>query len=96
MISSKRMLSSIQRSLWARERGYNPFMDDQQTFTSEISLRIKDLRVEHRTLDIEIGRLMTESPSVDQLLLQRLKKRKLWLKDMIVKLESQRIPDLDA
>jgi len=71
-------------------------MDDQQTFTSEISLRIKELRVEHRALDIEINQLMLESPSVDQLLLQRLKKRKLWLKDTIVKLESKRIPDLDA
>jgi len=71
-------------------------MDDKQTFTSEISLRIKELRVEHRTLDIEINQLMLESPSVDQLLLQRLKKRKLWLKDTIVKLESRRIPDLDA
>lgn len=71
-------------------------MDDQQTFTSEISLRIKELRVEHRALDVEINQLMTESPSVDQLLLQRLKKRKLWLKDAIVKLESRRIPDLDA
>jgi len=71
-------------------------MDDQQTFTSEISLRIKELRVEHRALDIEINQLMLEHPSVDQLLLQRLKKRKLWLKDTIVKLESKRIPDLDA
>lgn len=71
-------------------------MDDQQTFTSEISLRIKELRVEHRALDIEINQLMVESPFVDQLLLQRLKKRKLWLKDTIVKLESKRIPDLDA
>jgi hypothetical protein len=71
-------------------------MDDQQTFTSEISLRIKELRVEHRALDIEINQLLLESPAVDQLLLQRLKKRKLWLKDTIVKLESRRIPDLDA
>ena len=77
-------------------QGYNLRMDDQQIFTSEISLRIKELRVEHRALDIEINRLMVESPSVDQLLLQRLKKRKLWLKDTIVKLESKRIPDLDA
>lgn len=77
-------------------QGYNAPMDDQQTFTSEISLRIKELRVEHRALDVEINQLMLESPSVDQLLLQRLKKRKLWLKDTIVKLESRRIPDLDA
>lgn len=77
-------------------QGYNARMDDQQTFTSEISLRIKELRVEHRALDVEINQLMIESPFVDQLQLQRLKKRKLWLKDTIVKLESRRIPDLDA
>lgn len=79
-----------------RARGYNAPMDDQQTFTSEISLRIKELRVEHRNLDMEINQLLQQSPGVDQLLLQRLKKRKLWLKDAIVKLESRRIPDLDA
>jgi len=71
-------------------------MDNNQTFTSEIALRLKELRVEHRTLDLEIDQLMGKTPYVDQLMVQRLKKRKLWLKDIIVKLESQRIPDLDA
>lgn len=71
-------------------------MDDNQTFTSEIALRLRELRVEHRSLDLEIDQLMEKTPYVDQLMVQRLKKRKLWLKDIIVKLESQRIPDLDA
>lgn len=71
-------------------------MDDNQVFTNEFSLRLKELRIEHRTLDLEIDHLMGNAPYVDQLLVQRLKKRKLWLKDTIVKLESQRIPDLDA
>jgi hypothetical protein len=33
---------------------------------------------------------------VDQLRIRRLKKRRLVLKDMIVRLESELIPDLDA
>jgi hypothetical protein len=35
-------------------------------------------------------------PLVDQIMLRRLKKRKLMLKDMITQLESARIPDLNA
>lgn len=69
-------------------------MDD--SFTNELSVRLKELRIEHRTLDIEIRHLLEETTYVDQLLVQRLKKRKLWLKDTIVKLESKKIPDLDA
>jgi hypothetical protein len=46
-------------------------------------------------LDSEIGYLQ-EKPYCDQLLLQRLKKRKLWLKDSMVRIESRLIPDLDA
>jgi hypothetical protein len=51
---------------------------------------IAELREEHRDLDEAIA------PSVDQLRLTRLKKRKLKLKDWIAHLESQLIPDLDA
>ena len=57
--------------------------------------RIKQLRVEHRDLDQVIARLVND-PQVDQLMLKRLKKRKLMLKDMITQLESARIPDLNA
>ncbi|MCC7515838.1 MAG: YdcH family protein [Pseudomonadales bacterium] len=53
------------------------------------------LVAEHRQLDGEIATLQ-ERPFADQLLLQRLKKRKLWLKDTIVRLESRLSPDLDA
>lgn len=56
---------------------------------------IAQLREEHRDLDEAITRL-SENPSVDQLRLTRLKKRKLKLKDWISHLESQLIPDLDA
>ena len=57
--------------------------------------RLKQLRVEHRDLDAIIGRLVHD-PYVDQVMLKRLKKRKLLLKDMISQLESARIPDLNA
>ena len=57
--------------------------------------RLKRLRVEHQDLDMAIGRL-AHDPQVDQIMLRRLKKRKLLLKDMISLLESARIPDLNA
>lgn len=61
----------------------------------EIARLIAELREEHRDLDEAIARL-SEDPSVDQLRLTRMKKRKLKLKDWIAHLESQLIPDLDA
>ncbi len=57
--------------------------------------RLKELRVEHQDLDQVISRLVID-PEVDQIMLRRLKKRKLMLKDMITHLESDRIPDLNA
>jgi len=60
-----------------------------------IAERLAELRMEHRALDEAISR-MDASPYVDQLQLRRLKKRKLLLKDLISRLESDLIPDLDA
>ena len=57
--------------------------------------RLKELRVAHRDLDIEISDL-ARHPNIDQLHVRRLKKRKLALKDMIVRLESELIPNLNA
>ncbi len=57
--------------------------------------RLRELRVSHRDLDYLIDRLR-DDPMVDQLRIRRLKKRKLLLKDMIMSLESELIPDLDA
>ncbi|SVA49216.1 uncharacterized protein METZ01_LOCUS102070 [marine metagenome] len=53
------------------------------------------MRVEHQDLDQVISKL-ADDPDVDQIMLRRLKKRKLMLKDMITQLESARIPDLNA
>jgi hypothetical protein len=71
-------------------------VDDKiETETFRSVERLKQLRVEHRDLDQVIARLVSD-PHVDQLMLKRLKKRKLMLKDMITQLESARIPDLNA
>ena len=56
--------------------------------------RLHELRSEHRDLDTVIAR-MGESGG-DQLHLQRLKKRKLRLKDEVVRLESLLVPDIIA
>jgi hypothetical protein len=60
-----------------------------------VKARLEALRIEHRDLDEVILRLVESSP-YDQLQLQRLKKRKLVLKDLIAKLESQLLPDIIA
>jgi hypothetical protein len=57
--------------------------------------RIYQLNVEHRDLDDVISRL-SQSPAQDQLQLQRLKKRKLLIKDQIAMLERQLTPDIPA
>lgn len=53
------------------------------------------LKLEHRDLDDVIARIADQAP-FDQLQMQRLKKRKLGLKDQIAKLESQLLPDIIA
>lgn len=57
--------------------------------------RLEHLRLEHSDLDAAIARLSV-NPGMDQLQLRRLKKRKLLLKDLMAKLRSQLIPDLNA
>ena len=57
--------------------------------------RIDQLHLEHRDLDDVISRL-SQNPIQDQLQLQRLKKRKLFLKDQIQKLRARLIPDIIA
>ena len=63
--------------------------------TKEIVHWLEQLRIEHRDLDEIIHDLLT-LPNVDNMKIQRLKKRKLRLKDMIIRLESELIPNLDA
>ena len=62
---------------------------------SEVVRWLTELRTEHRDLDDVIHHLQ-DSGRGDSMQLQRLKKRKLKLRDSIAKLESELIPDLDA
>ncbi|MCG8355638.1 MAG: DUF465 domain-containing protein [Kiloniellales bacterium] len=57
--------------------------------------KLAELKSEHRDLDDVIARV-TDSGPFDQLQIQRLKKRKLMLKDEISKLESRLLPDIIA
>jgi hypothetical protein len=60
-----------------------------------LKAKLAALKTEHRELDDVIARLGERGP-VDQLELQRLKKRKLLLKDQITKIESELLPDIIA
>lgn len=62
---------------------------------SQIAQKLAELRLEHRDLDDVIERMLAQ-PFIDDLQIRRLKKRKLRLRDMIERLESTLIPDLDA
>ena len=53
------------------------------------------MRLEHRDLDAAIDRLAADIRA-DELAIKRLKKRKLWLRDCISRLESALIPDEPA
>lgn len=65
-------------------------MEDQA-----IHHRIIELQVEHRDLDDVITRLAS-LPGHDELQLRRLKKKKLQIKDQILQLQIQLIPDIPA
>ncbi len=62
---------------------------------ARVTQRLVELRLEHRDLDLAIGRLH-ENIATDELAVKRLKKRKLQLKDVITRLESALIPDEPA
>ena len=59
------------------------------------AMRLLDLQTKHRALDSKIDELHTY-PYHNQILLQRLKKEKLRLKDAIIRLKDEMIPDLNA
>lgn len=60
-----------------------------------LELRLAQLQSEHRDLDDVIARISEEAP-FDQLQVQRLKKRKLQLKDHITRIQSLLLPDIIA
>jgi hypothetical protein len=61
----------------------------------DITLRLALIKSEHGDLDAAIAALIDQGVP-DQLQLARLKKRKLRLKDEIMMLENQLVPDIIA
>jgi hypothetical protein len=74
----------------AQPRACMPMLDDRDSLLR----RLHEMRSEHRDLDTVIARL--SDSLTDQLQVQRLKKRKLKLKDEIAWLESRLVPDIIA
>jgi hypothetical protein len=70
-------------------------MNETEDLRGQYEARLKELVVEHRDLDAAIQRL-SDDPLHDQLALQRMKKRKLLLKDQISWVERQLDPDVRA
>jgi hypothetical protein len=68
-------------------------MDDLEQ--AALRRKLVELKTEHRDLDDVIARLSERQP-FDQIQLQRLKKRKLHLKDLIAQIENQLLPDIIA
>ncbi|MGB3273860.1 MAG: DUF465 domain-containing protein [Xanthobacteraceae bacterium] len=62
---------------------------------ADLAAELVRLRQEHRDLDVAIDALH-QSPAPDLLRLQRLKKRKLQLRDRIAFIEDQITPDIIA
>ena len=63
--------------------------------TDDLSKRLARIKSEHRKVDEEIT-LLSSSPAGDQIHLQRLKKKKLSLRDEISKIEASMVPDIIA
>ncbi|MEE4662069.1 MAG: DUF465 domain-containing protein [Halieaceae bacterium] len=72
-----------------------PFGDGDAANEISLEERLQMVQAEHRVLDLEIAALY-QYPYRDQLQLQRLKKKKLQLKDLIERLKDELIPDLNA
>ncbi len=62
---------------------------------AHIKGHLHELQVEHRDLDQVIAHLESDPPA-DELLIRRMKKRKLLLKDRILQLEELLVPDIPA
>lgn len=72
--------------------------DDEPFITEEVQAlhaRLAELRQEHTDLDASIEALALV-PTPDQLMIARLKRKKLTLRDEIVKIEARVLPDIIA
>lgn len=62
---------------------------------NELAVRLHNFRIEHRELEASLATLRDQG-TPDDLQAARLKKRKLQLKDEIMRLETMQIPDIIA
>ncbi len=62
----------------------------------DLRVKLAEYRSEHEALDELIETAVSGNTPVNLLHVQRLKKKKLWLKDMIQKIESDLIDDIIA
>jgi hypothetical protein len=69
------------------------FMDDIEE--AELRARLAELRQEHADLDAAVNAIAL-SPLPDMLLVGRLKRKKLAMKDEISRIEAQLTPDIIA
>lgn len=82
------------RVVFPAPAAYHSRMIESEDITA-LRLRLHELQVEHRDLDEVIERLVQSLPH-DELMLRRMKKRKLLLKDRISILERMIEPDIPA
>jgi hypothetical protein len=69
---------------------------DFEMKTDEVlRVELEVFRQEHRDLDAAINAL-SDQPGADRLTIQRLKKKKLALKDLIARIEDRLTPDIIA
>ncbi len=69
-----------------------PNMVDQE----ELQQKLTEYKLEHKALDDLLERSLSSDQPINLLHMQQLKKKKLWLKDMIQKIESDLIDDIIA
>jgi len=67
---------------------FTPMIDEE-----ELEAKLIEYKLEHKALDEMIESVIASDQPVNLLQMQQLKKKKLWLKDMIQKIESDLIPD---
>ena len=71
----------------------NAFSDLSMKSEDVLRVELEEFRREHRDLD-EAIRALQDKGTADQLMIQRLKKKKLWLRDMIARIEDRLYPDI--
>jgi len=86
---------TIVRALARRSRGALTGRPMKRIDERELRDELVKLRAEHRELDDQII-LLEDSPTADQLLVKRLKKKKLAIKDRMTAIEDQLLPDIIA